>query len=112
MGRPSQVILGPLPLHGGDEALGEGPADDDVQLPVVDHDSVASVTEEGLDPGLDRLHDVLDEVLFDGAAVVVGPVANMDGLPHGWSLEFKLNTVNQICRNCCEMHKRSGSEVA
>ena len=39
-GRPSQVILCSLPLHGGKEALGEGPADYDVQLPVVDHNSV------------------------------------------------------------------------
>ena len=38
--QPSQVFLGPLPLHGGDETLGERPADDDVHLTVVDHDSV------------------------------------------------------------------------
>ena len=37
---PSQVFLGPLPLQGRDEALCERPADDDVHLTVVDHDSV------------------------------------------------------------------------
>ena len=45
------------------------------------HVPVASGVEEGLNPGLHRLHDVLNEVLFDVAAVVEGPVANVDGLP-------------------------------
>ena len=43
---------------------------------------VASRLEEGFDPGLDGLHDIAHQVLFDDASVVVWPVAHVDLIPH------------------------------
>ena len=101
------VVGGALPLHGREEALRQRPGDDHVKLAVVDHDPInilnniknsltlipkifllVSSVQNLLDPGLDALHDIRQQMLLNRDAVVVRPVADVERLAGGGQLQI------------------------